>query len=106
MDDGGTRQFVIMAREGATRNGPVPPLGARRQILADLYQCNTGPEREGDDVLYGPGFRLELTPGQDPVTQMLLTITEDEIGWLALMRVAKKLQWRILDPNTGRALEP
>jgi hypothetical protein len=84
----------------------MPPLGPRRQVLEELFLCNTGPERAGDDVLYGPGYMLELTPGQDPVTQMLLTITEDEIGWLALMRVAKKLRWKILDPNTGRALEP
>ncbi len=79
------------------------PIGSRRELLRGLARLNTAPEREGaDDVLYGPGFRIELAPGQDPVVQMLVTITEEEIGWLVLMRLAQQFHWKLLDPMTGR----
>jgi hypothetical protein len=47
-----------------------------------------------------------MTPGQDPITQMLLTVTEDEIGWKVLPRLVKEFQWKVLDPSTGRELSP
>lgn len=81
------------------------PIGSRRDLVAALAGHNTAPERrDGDDVLYGPGFRIELAPRQDPVTQMLLTITEEEIGWKVIPEVARKLRWKLLDPNTGMEL--
>jgi hypothetical protein len=95
-----SRQLVILSRE-ASRNG-MAPLGARRAVLRDLFDYNTGPEREGDDVLYGPGIRIELAPGQDPLTQMLLTITEDEIAWHVIDRLSHRFNWKLLDPATGR----
>lgn len=98
------QQFVILANSTPTPQGAMPVIGKRAEILRGLAGCNTGPETEGDDVLYGPGIRIELPPGQDPVTQMLLTLTEEEIGWLVLMRLAKKFHWKILDPESGREL--
>lgn len=100
------RQFVILAAEGPGQGG-LSPIGPRGEILKSLAGCNTSPESpEAADVLYGPGFRLELTPGQDPITQMLVTITEEEIGWQVLTRLISRFKWRLLDPATGRELTP
>ena len=83
----------------------MPAIGSRREILAKLADRNTRPERDGaDDVLYGPGIQVELAPNQDPVTQMLVTITEEEIGWLVLQRLVRELPWKLLDPSTGLEL--
>ena len=98
------RQFVVLAPKQPNDEGKMAPIGPRREVINDLFDCNTGPERADDDVLYGPGFRIELTPGQDPITQMLLTLTEEEIGWQVLMKLIKKFHWRVLDPETGREL--
>ena len=98
------RQFVVLAPKQPNDEGTMAPIGPRREVISNLFDCNTGPERPNDDVLYGPGFRIELTPGQDPITQMLLTLTEEEIGWQVLMKLIKKFHWRVLDPETGREL--
>ena len=55
-----------MSKKSATSNG-LAPLGKRSQLVRELARFNTAPETAGeDDVLYGPGIRLELPPGQDP----------------------------------------
>lgn len=81
------------------------PIASRRELLRSLARLNTAPEAEtAQDVLYGPGLRIELAPGQDPVTQMLVTINEEEIGWPMLLRLASHLQWKLVDPSSGREL--
>ena len=100
-----SQQFVILSRDPATDNG-MAPIGPRSDIIRKLTQFNTSPEQEGDDVLYGPGILIELPPDQDPVAQMLMSITEEEIAWLVVMRLVKELHWKILDPETGRELGP
>ncbi len=83
----------------------MPAVGPRKEILEALARCNTAAEDSGSpDVLFGPGIRVELAPGQDPVTQMLVTVNEEEIGWLVLTRMIKEFGWRLLDPNTQREL--
>ncbi len=100
------RQFVILSGRPA-EPGTLQPIGSRADIRRQLADRNTGPENdESPDVLYGPGIRVEQTPRQDPITQMLVTITEDEIGWLVLTRIMKELGWKLVDPNTGRELNP
>jgi hypothetical protein len=101
------RQFVILSSLEPEGAGAMPPIGSRADIVGQLAGCNTGPERpESGDVLYGPGIRIEMTPGQDPVTQMLVTVTEEEIGWQVLTRLINEFSWKLLDPNTGRELTP
>jgi hypothetical protein len=97
------QQFVIMSKRPSTANG-LPPLGRRADLVRDLSLYNTAPEREGDDVLYGPGIRMELPPDQDQVGQILMTITEEEIAWLVIMRLIKDFEWKIVDTSTGREL--
>jgi hypothetical protein len=97
------QQFAILSKQPSTSSG-MSPIGRRSELVATLSRYNTNPEREGDDVLYGPGIRIELPPGQDNVNQMLMTITEEEIAWLVIMRLSRALNWKIVDPNTGREL--
>ncbi|MCA9290779.1 MAG: hypothetical protein KDA25_06600 [Phycisphaerales bacterium] len=100
------RQFVILSRQSSP-NGELRPIGTRKEILRDLFDYNTGPDRpDADDFLYGPGILIELPPGTDPVSQLLLTFTEEEIAWPVLMRLARAMTWKILDPTTGRELTP
>jgi len=97
-------QFVIFSKQQSSTGNGMEWLGRRKQIVDELSRFNTAPERAGEDVLYGPGIRLELPPGQDQVGQMLLTVVEEEIAWLVIMRLAKEFNWKIVDPNSGREL--
>jgi len=99
------QQFVILSREPAPSNG-MAPIGRRDDIVRTLSRFNTAPERAGDDVLHGPGIRIEMPPGQETITQMLMSIIEEEIAWLVVMRLARELRWKILDPESGRELSP
>jgi len=98
------QQFVILARGDSPNNG-LAPIGDRSEILELLSERNTAPESPGDDILYGPGIRIEIPPGE-PVTQMLMTVVEDEIAWLVIERLARELEWKLLDPATGREWNP
>ncbi len=95
--------YAITCRESET--GP-QNLGSRRELVKQLATLNTGPEHPDDDVLWGPGLRIEMTPGQDPVTQMLLTLVEEEIAWLSVMRLARVCQWRIVEVDSGLDVTP
>ena len=99
-----SQQLVILARAESMDDG-LPPLGSRDEILERLAGLNTAPAQAGEDILYGPGIRIELPPG-DPVSQMLMTVVEEEIAWQVIMRLAKELEWKLLDPASGRELTP
>jgi hypothetical protein len=36
---------------------------------------------------------------------MLMTISDDDIAWIAIINMAKKLGWKILDPQSGREFQ-
>ncbi len=102
-EDAAIRQLVILSSQSPPEGASLAAIGPRQDVLKDLAHCNTSPERQGaDDVLFGPGIRIELTPGQDPITQMLVTLSEDEIGWHVLQRFVTEFHWKLLDPRTGR----
>ena len=98
-------QYVMLSR---VRRRPgaaaLPPSAAAREIVNDLSR-NTASDGTGDEVLYGPGIRIEIPPGQGPVTQMLMTVVEEEIAWLVIMRLAKAFSWKIVDVNSGPRTE-
>lgn len=99
------QQFVILSKEESI-NGELSPLGDRKDLVDQLGKLNTHPARPGEDILFGPGIRLELPPGEDLIKQVLLTIVEEEIAWLVIMRLARTLNWKIMDPMSGRELTP
>ena len=100
-------QFVILSKQDATGQG-LAPLGSRATLIRELAHYNTAPERPDDaDMLYGPGIQLEFppgAPGQGDVNQALLTVVEEEIAWLVIMRLAKAFNWKIVDTSSGREL--
>ena len=81
------------------------PLGSRREVLSTLRFLNTMPQAEGEDVLYGPGIEVELPPGLDPVNQMLLKLTDEDVGWDVVRTIAQRTHWKMLDPMSGRELK-
>lgn len=99
------RQLVILSRH-SDKDGGLSPLGNRRDIEDALSLRNTASDRPGGHVLYGPGIELELPPEQDPVLQMLLTVSDEDIAWSVILRLAREMQWKILDPSNGRELSP
>ncbi|MBN8645799.1 MAG: hypothetical protein J0L61_11245, partial [Planctomycetes bacterium] len=82
-------------------------MGTYQDVADALSLFNTAPD--GDPltpgVLYGPGFTAELPPvgPDDPIAQVNVTITENDSAGPVLMRVCRRLNWRLVDPDTGRA---
>ncbi len=97
--------YVIMSRAKQVDGAPAP-IGSRADIVKALSLRNTSADVDGGDILYGPGIEIELPHGQDPIPQMLLTISDDDIAWVVIMKLAKALQWKIFDPSSGRELSP
>ena len=97
--------YVILSRANK-KDGAPAPIGSRADIVKSLSLRNTAAEVEGGDMLYGPGIEIELPQNEDPVSQMLLTISDDDIAWVVIMKLAKELQWKIFDPASGRELSP
>lgn len=100
-----SKQFVIQSRT-ADQDGQRVALGSRDEIVATLSRFNTMPECENGDELWGPGIRIELPPNENPIKQMMLYIVEEEIAWLPIVRLAKQLDWSVMDIESGRELQP
>ena len=100
-----SKNFVIQSRT-ADKEGNRIPLGSRDEIVNALALCNTMAEVTGGSELWGPGIRIELSPDEDPVNQMVLYIVEEEIAWLPIVRLAKQFDWSVIDIETGRELKP
>lgn len=98
------QQLVILSSETGS-DGGMAPIGRRDEVVERLRGFNTSPEREGDLVLHGPGIRIEFAD-ENPVRQMLLTVVEEEIAWQVILRIARSLGWKLLDPTSGRELTP
>ncbi|MDX2115561.1 MAG: hypothetical protein SFZ24_08065 [Planctomycetota bacterium] len=84
------------------------PLGTLRQVQATLSEFNTSadgsnsPETFG--VLYGPGFlvQLPMVGPADPVSQVIVSLHEEDIAWPVLVRICRTLGWKMMDPQSGR----
>lgn len=98
------KQLVVMSPKPAATDGSLAPLASREELLNQLAARNTGPDQDGGEMLFGPGIRLDLTPDEDPVTQMLLEIVDEDIGWDVATRLARDLGWALRDTMSGRTL--
>jgi len=87
-----------------SEDGALLPIGARADVLAGLESCNTAPDHAGGNVLYGPGLQIHMLPGEDPVRQMNLLITEPDIAWEVILRMRDQFGWRFTDLETGDSL--
>lgn len=84
------------------------PLGTRDQVIDALSAFNTtsdgsdSPESFG--LLYGPGLivQLPMVGPQDPVMQVAVSLQEEDIAWTVLARICRRLNWKMMDPASGR----
>lgn len=99
-----TRQLVLIP--APDDEGGAATLGTRRDVVRSLARFNTRPDGspDGSSIVHGPGFRGELPMCEDgdDVSQILVTIVEEEIAWPVLSRLCRGLDWRMMDPDSGR----
>lgn len=79
-------------------------LGSRKSVLASLSHLNTHAECDGGDILYGPGVEFQLAPNQDPIVQMILVLSDEDIAWQVIERIGKTLKWKYVDVNSGEEM--
>lgn len=96
---------MILSSE-PSRDGQRSPILPRRELLDRLAPHNIAPESpDATDTLFGPGIRLELSPGEDPVSQITLTIVDEDIAFARrngpLMRLKQVLPIRMSDVESG-----
>lgn len=87
------------------------PLGTIREVVRAVAPYNCSPdgsgaeglgERLGLGMLYGPGFIVEMPTGNDEVSQLMVTVTDEDFAWAVLVRMCRGLSLRMMDPDTGR----
>ncbi len=82
------------------------PLGTYREVIEQVADSNVAsdgaPESLG--LLYGPGITLQMpmVGPDDPVMQVMVSMDEEEMAWPVLTRMCRRLQWKMLDPDSGR----
>lgn len=105
LDDEGDEYSLGRSAEASALS--MVTMGTYREIVAALAAFNTASDGDpmSPGVLYGPGFTAELplVGPDDPVGQVSITITENDSAGPVLMRLCRRLNWRLIDPDTGRA---
>ena len=96
------RKRYVIQHPIPSGDGSLSPIGSKSEIVAGLATCNTGPDHAEGDVLYGPGIELVIAPGEDPVRQMEMAVTDDDIAWTIIHRMKKQFGWKFIDPESGR----
>ena len=97
------RHLVVISNAPA-RDGAMVAIGSRAEVLKQLSSLNTHPDTPEGNVLYGPGIELHLGLGQDPILQMMLDVTDEDIAWLVIERMGRILQWKFVDLASGNEL--
>lgn len=82
-------------------------LGTRRDIVNQLRPFNTAPDGSGGTagaILHGPGIivQLPMIGEDDAVNQLLVTLNDESAAWPVLERLCRMLQWKMMDPQSGR----
>ncbi len=81
-------------------------MGRLDEIVDFLRDFNTAPEEPGDQspqFLYGPGITIQAPMNDGPITQLLVTLVEEEIAWAVVTRICKHAHWKMVDPESGRS---
>ena len=91
----------------------LPELGNCSEVQAILARYNTaadGSTRKDNTtsvtMLFGPGMYAELFADgpRAPVTQIMVTMTDQDFAFPVLTRVAREQKWTLLDPESGQRL--
>lgn len=88
--------------------GALPSLGTARQIKAILETYNTSPDGGprkslGTEVLYGPGMMMDIPTSAESITQIMATVSDEEIAWPVLSRICRDQKWKLVDLESGRS---
>lgn len=108
------RQVVILKSVDPADDdgGGMPSLGDLKDVLDQLARYNTTPDgskpRPGADtsvmVLFGPGMIVELSPQDDEVKQLMVTMTDEDFAFPVLTRASRAFKWTMMDPESGQRL--
>jgi hypothetical protein len=64
----------------------------------------SGADGAGLERLHGPGMVIEIPTSTDPVSQAIATINDEDYAFPVLLKMCRKLGWRMMDIETGRVL--
>lgn len=100
------RQFVLMAASAS--GGALPSLGSGKQVKAILENYNTSPDGGprkalGTEMLHGPGMVVDIPTSADSISQIMATVTDEEIAWPVLSRLCRDQKWKLVDLESGRS---
>ncbi|MCC6427786.1 MAG: hypothetical protein IT435_13315 [Phycisphaerales bacterium] len=99
------RQFVLMG--AALPGAGMASLGTARQVKAILELYNTSPDGSpgrslGTEMLYGPGMVVDIPTSAESVTQIMASVTDEEIAWPVLSKLCRDQKWKLIDLESGR----
>ncbi|MBL1218277.1 MAG: hypothetical protein D8M59_12370 [Planctomycetes bacterium] len=82
--------------------GAMIPLGQRSDVYQALAEYNTSPEVDNGEVMFGPGLTIQMPMTGPEVTQLLVSIGDEGMGWPVVERIARGCDWTLMDPDSGR----
>lgn len=109
--------YILQKPRLKAEGGGLVPLASRDEVVRFFRSFNTAPDRTGADILHGPGIRVEMPPMQDPVMQLTVSVTEDELFHILffgtaneprgrLLRATLEQGWRFFDPVRAEYVPP
>ncbi len=103
------RQIVILKAAGETGevSTEMLPLGSMAEVTEAFAAFNTaddgsGRKSGGMHILHGPGMVVEIPVMDGKVSQVLVTVKDEDLAWSVLWRLSRKNGWRMMDPNSGQ----
>jgi len=94
--------YILQKPRLKAEGGGLLPLGTRREVIDFFRSFNTAPERDGADMLHGPGIRVELPLTADAVMQLPVHVTEDELFHILFFGTASEPRGRLLRETLAR----
>jgi hypothetical protein len=104
------RLFVLIgAPTGEARESGAKPLGRIKDVERSLARFNTsgdGTPVSGQPTmrLHGPGMVVEMALANDPATQAMISVNDEQMAWPVLERMCKATGFRLMDPDSGRVM--
>jgi len=100
------RQYVLMTAQ-TTPGGGLSALGSAGAVKEILANFNTAPDGGptkslGTEMLHGPGMVMDIPTSTESVTQVMVSVTDEEIAWPVLSRLCKVRNWKLVDLESGR----
>ena len=81
-----------------------PPEGGERRAVGCLGAALPAPLANSGDfasAMESEGF-VELPAGVSEVSQVMLTLLDDDFAWPVIMRMCRTRGWSLMDPESGR----